>query len=77
MTHAPDQMSSDFSPYKDKITALCGSDNAFADMIGKYEELNTSIYNAEQEITPMDDVTLETLKKQRLVLKDQIFAKLT
>ncbi len=77
MTHAPDQMSSDFLPYAEKIAELTGTDEAFAAIMKKYEELNTIVYNAEQEIAPMDDLSLETLKKQRLALKDQIFASLS
>jgi uncharacterized protein YdcH (DUF465 family) len=77
MTHAPDQMSADFLPYADKIAELTASDGAFADIMKTYEELNASIYNAEQKIEPMDDLALETLKKQRLALKDQIFASLS
>lgn len=77
MTHAPDQISSDFQPYLDKIAELTASDEVFAEMMKKYESLNLSIYNAEQEIQPMDDLALESLKKQRLALKDQIFASLS
>ncbi|HHI82405.1 MAG TPA: DUF465 domain-containing protein [Rhizobiales bacterium] len=77
MTHAPNQLSEDFEPYAGKIASLIISDDNFARMMTAYEDLNDSIYKAEQLIEPASDLHLEGLKKRRLALKDQIMARLT
>lgn len=63
----------EFPEYKDKIHELKLRNPAFAELIEKYNSLDDQIYRIEEQIeTPSDDYT-ETLKKQRLLLKDQLF----
>jgi uncharacterized protein YdcH (DUF465 family) len=69
-------MSEDFIPYAEKIAKMLSENERFADLFGKYEEINNSIYNSDAEINPLDDLALEGLKKQRLALKDQIMSAL-
>jgi uncharacterized protein YdcH (DUF465 family) len=63
----------EFPEFKDKIHELKTSDPAFAALIDKYNSLDDEIYRIEEQIeTPSDEYT-ESLKKQRLLLKDQLF----
>jgi uncharacterized protein YdcH (DUF465 family) len=60
--------------YKQRIHELKTSDENFKKMFDQYHELDHQIIRMEEGIeTPSDDV-LEELKKQRLFLKDQLFA---
>ena len=77
MTHSPEQMSEDFVPYAEKIAKLLAEDENFVKLFGEYEELNDKIFKSETEIEPRSDLSLESLKKRRLGLKDQIFSALT
>jgi hypothetical protein len=60
--------------HKQRIHELKMSDENFRKMFDEYHELDHQIIRMEEGIeTPSDDV-LEELKKQRLFLKDQLFA---
>ncbi len=77
MTHAPNQISEDFEPYAGKLASLMARDEGFTKLMRDYEELNDKIYSSEQQIEPRSDIRLETLKKQRLALKDRIILALS
>lgn len=63
----------EFPEYKDKIHELKMSNPAFAALLEKYNSLDDEIYRIEEQIeTPSDEYT-ENLKKQRLLLKDELF----
>jgi uncharacterized protein YdcH (DUF465 family) len=63
----------EFPELKDKIHELKVSNPAFAELFDKYNSIDDEIYRIEEQIeTPSDDYT-ESLKKQRLLLKDQLF----
>ncbi|MEJ2396965.1 MAG: DUF465 domain-containing protein [Gammaproteobacteria bacterium] len=66
-------LTQEFPEYKDKIHELKTRNPAFAELIEKYDALDDEIYRIEEQIeTPSDDYT-EELKKQRVLLKDQLF----
>ena len=63
----------EFPELKDKIHELKMHNPAFAELFDKYNSIDNEIYRIEEQIeTPSDDYT-ESLKKQRLLLKDQLF----
>lgn len=63
----------EFPEFKDKIHDLKTHNPEFAQLFEKYNSLDDEIYRIEEQIeTPSDDYT-EGLKKQRLLLKDQLF----
>lgn len=66
-------LTQEFPEFKDKIHELKTSDPAFAELIDKYDTLDDEIYRIEEQIeTPSDEYT-EELKRQRVLLKDQLF----
>jgi uncharacterized protein YdcH (DUF465 family) len=42
-------------------------------LFDKYHKLDREVYRVEYNIEPRSDTALEELKKQRLVLKDELF----
>ena len=64
----------DFPEYRQAIHDLKMSNPQFAKMIKQYDELDDEIYRIEAEIeTPSDEYT-ESLKFQRLEIKDALIA---
>jgi uncharacterized protein YdcH (DUF465 family) len=56
-----------------KIHDLKTGDPHFAHLFEQYGVLDTQIVKAEEGMTPMDDLRLEVLKKERLKLKDDLY----
>lgn len=66
----------EFPEYKEAIHNLKISDTHFAKQFEKYTELNKQIYRAEQRIELLSEEVEEALKRERVVLKDELFAAL-
>jgi len=66
----------EFPEYKDKIHELKINDTHFRKLTHEYEGIDKSIVRAEQGIEIVNDDYLETIKKERLFLKDQIYGML-
>ena len=65
-----------FPEYRDLITRLKGHDHHFTRLFDKHNELDQTIKNMEAHIQPATAVEIERLKKEKLALKDQIYAHL-
>lgn len=76
MTHTPHELHEEFPEFADRIHRLKVSDNHFARLAEDYHRLNRDIHRAEANVEPTSDEDLEDLKKQRLRIKDEIFAML-
>lgn len=76
MSHTPHEIAAEFPEKAEKIHALKLSNAHFAKIAGEYHELNREIHRIETDVTPASDETLETLKKKRLKLKDELAAML-
>ncbi|MEZ5644300.1 MAG: YdcH family protein [Burkholderiaceae bacterium] len=63
-----------FPEYRDLITSLKGQDHHFTRLFDKHNELDQAILNMESHIQPGSQVEIETLKKEKLALKDQLYA---
>lgn len=74
MTHTPHELHEEFPEHAAKIGMLKTTDSHFAKLAQHYHEVNRSIHRAETDVEPMDDATIENLRKQRLRLKDEISA---
>lgn len=62
--------------YKDTIHALKLSDAHFAKLFDDYHTKDKEIHRIEQGVEVSSDEYIEALKKQRLQLKDTLFAML-
>jgi len=63
----------EFAEYKDTIHDLKMNNAHFRRLANEYEGLDKSIFRAEQGIEVVNDDYLESIKKERLYLKDQIY----
>lgn len=62
-----------FPEYRDLITQLKTSDHHFTRLFDKHNELDGRIQRMEQGIEPGSHEQIETLKKEKLMLKDQLY----
>jgi len=60
--------------FKDKIHQLKLGNSHFSKLFDEYHEVNSEVLRLEAENIPVTDEAFEALKKQRLQLKDQLYA---
>jgi len=70
------ELAQEFPEHKEAIHALKSTDAHFAKLHDEYHAITRQIARIEQEIETVSDVLTESLKKQRLALKDEIFVML-
>ena len=59
--------------YRDLISKIKGKDAHFDKLFEKHNELDAKIKNAEDGKLPLDDLEISTLKKEKLLLKDELY----
>lgn len=65
-----------FPEFRELITQLKGHDAHFTRLFDKHNELDQQIKNMESHIAPGTPMEIEALKKEKLSLKDQLYAHL-
>lgn len=63
-----------FPEYRDLITRLKTEDAHFLAVFNKHNNLDQKIKNMESGIEPGSKVEIDTLKKEKLALKDELYA---
>ena len=63
----------EFPQYLQKMRSLKASDAHFASLFARYDADNRAIATYEQGVGSISDEALETLKKRRLKIKDDIY----
>ncbi|HNC51412.1 MAG TPA: DUF465 domain-containing protein [Accumulibacter sp.] len=63
----------EFPEYLDHIHALQSSDEQFGHLYNQYHQVTREVERLEEEDVPVDDFTIENMKKQRVWLKDQMY----
>ncbi len=74
MSHTPHELHEEFPEFSEKLTELKTSDAHFAKLAEEYHELNRAVHRAETDVEPTDDLHMSEMRKQRALLKDQIYA---
>jgi uncharacterized protein len=59
--------------FKEKIHQLKLEDNHFSKLFDEYHKINNDVLRLEAENIPVTDEAFESLKKQRLNLKDKLY----
>lgn len=77
MSNTPHELAEEFPEYVEKMHALKMSDAHFAKLFEEYHEVNRAVHRAETDVEPVGDEHMETMRKQRMVLKDEIYGMLT
>lgn len=72
MSHTPHELHEMFPDKVDAIHRLKLENAHFAKLADQYHEVNRAIHRIESEVEPTSDAHAEELKKQRLVLSDEI-----
>ena len=62
-----------FPEYRDLITQLKTTDRHFLNVFDKHNELDQKIKNMEAHVEPGTPTEIEILKKEKLVLKDELY----
>ncbi|NPT55267.1 YdcH family protein [Paraburkholderia elongata] len=62
-----------FPEYRDLISRLKTEDAHFSRLFERHNELDHRIHNMETNVTPADATAIERLKKEKLLLKDQLY----
>jgi uncharacterized protein len=70
LSHHP--LVTEFPEHKDALHRLKMDDAHFQVLMEKYEELDKHVFRIEDGSEPSEDIYVEKLKKERLVLKDEI-----
>jgi uncharacterized protein len=63
-----------FPEFRDRITQLKTTDHHFMRLFDQHNALDQKVKNMEANITPATHEEIETLKKEKLLLKDQLYA---
>ena len=77
MTHRPHELVTDFHEHADRIAHLRQSDAHFARLAEAYHDINGEVHRAETKIEPTSDDHMSEMRRNRMRLKDEIFAILT
>ncbi|MCP3020561.1 YdcH family protein [Cupriavidus basilensis] len=62
-----------FPEFRDQISILKTQDAHFARLFTRHNELDHEIKNMEAGTVPADSTAIEILKKEKLLLKDQLY----
>ncbi|GGA51052.1 MULTISPECIES: YdcH family protein [Dyella] len=57
---------------RDAVEALKKADAEFRRLYQKHTELNSKVDNAEIGVLPVDDMTLSSMKKEKLQIKERL-----
>jgi uncharacterized protein YdcH (DUF465 family) len=63
-----------FPEFRDLITQLKSTDHHFTRLFDKHNEIDQQIKNMEAHITSGTHEEIESLKKEKLQLKDELYA---
>ncbi|WP_454720750.1 MULTISPECIES: YdcH family protein [Cupriavidus] len=62
-----------FPEFRELISALKSQDAHFAKLFHRHNEMDQEIKNMEAGLVPADAVAIESLKKEKLKLKDELY----
>lgn len=76
MSHVPHELAEEFPEFKERIHELKASDGHFQRLFDDYHEVNREVHRAEAAGLNISDEHYEELKRKRMGLKDEIYARL-
>ena len=74
MLGEPHDLLHEFPELQEKINELRETDPNFAQLMEQYDALDKRVRELEELAQPVADETMEDLKKERLLLKDRLYA---
>ncbi len=77
MSHTPHELAEEFPDRIEEIHNLKLANAHFSKLVEEYHTVNRDIHRAETNIEPTDDFNMETMRKSRMHLKDEIYSMLS
>lgn len=77
MSNTPHELAEEFPEHVEKMHELRESDAHFAKVYDAYHVANRATHRAETDVEPTSDDHMAELRKERMHLKDQIYAYLS
>ncbi len=77
MSNTPHELAAEFPEHVSRMHELCVSDAHFEKLHNAYHVANRAVHAAETNVKPTSDEHLTELRKERMLLKDQVYAYLT
>lgn len=77
MAHTPHQLVEEFPDHAEAIARLKAADAHFAKLVETYNAVNQKVYMAESNVQPLEHLAEEQLRKERALVKDQIWSALS
>lgn len=74
MSHTPHELAEEFPELKDAMQELKQKDAHFERLFDEYHEVNRAVHRAETDVEPTSDDHMAEMRKQRVALKDEIYA---
>ncbi len=74
MSHTPHELTEEFPELVEQMAALRQSDNHFAKLSEDYHTVNRALHRAETNVEPTSDEHMVEMRKERMALKDEIYA---
>lgn len=76
MSHTPHELHEEFPEYAETIHKLKVEDAHFQKLFDEYHEINRAVHRAETNVEPVEQLAEEDMRKQRMALKDELYAML-
>lgn len=77
MKNTPHELHEEFPEHAERIHELKVSNAHFAKLFDEYHETNRAVHRAETDVEPTDDDNLAGMRRQRMALKDELYAMLS
>ena len=74
MSHVPHELAEEFPDMAQQMSELRQSDAHFAKLADSYHELNRAVHRAETDVEPTSDEHMTEMRRDRMRLKDEIYA---
>jgi uncharacterized protein YdcH (DUF465 family) len=76
MSHTPNELAEEFPDRTEQMSKLKQENAHFSKLFDEYHEINRDVHRAETDVEPTDDLHMAEMRKQRLVIKDEIWSML-
>ncbi len=77
MSNTPHELAEEFPEHIARMRDLRQSDAHFAGLFDAYHTINRAVHRAETNVAPTSDDHLTDMRRERMSLKDQVYAYLS
>ncbi|MEM6383545.1 MAG: YdcH family protein [Pseudomonadota bacterium] len=77
MSHVPHELAEEFPDHTDLMHQLKVSNAHFAKLFDAYHDVNRAVHRAETNVEPTDDAHMDSMRRERMQLKDEIYGMLS